>query len=242
MVIPPREAEVGGYLGRTRPSVATHARYPTIDSNGKFTLASRLSALIFAIIIPALATIVAIVLVFKGMVTGTDLALFVVMYCLTGAGVTVGYHRLFTHRAFETSAPVRYTLAVLGCMNAQGAPIIWASQHRQHHAFPDETGDPHSPYLGRRPGVRGALKSLWHSHYGHIFQQIETVDPVKYAPDLEREPFLRFLEKHSGWVVVAGFVIPFVAGWWITRLWPRSWQQIAWPARHSTCRSRSPRT
>ena len=209
-------------------NVPTHTRYPTIDTDGKFTLTARLSALVFAIILPALATMVAIVLAFKGMVTETDLFLFVVMYCLTGAGVTVGYHRLFTHRAFETPAPIRYGLALLGCMNAQGAPIIWASQHRQHHAFPDEGGDPHSPYLGRRPGVLGALKSLWHSHYGHIFHQVETVDPVKYAPDLEREPFLRFLEKRSGWVVVAGFVIPFAAGCLITRSWMGGVTGLLW--------------
>ena len=162
-----RSAEVGAYPGARENSVPTHTRYPTIDADRKFTLTARLSALICAIIVPALATIVAIVLAFKGMATWADLSLFVVMYGVTGAGVTVGCHRLFTHGAFETYAPIGYGLALLGCMNAQGAPIIWASQHRQHHAFPDERGDPHSPHVGRQPGVLGAVKSLWHSHYGH---------------------------------------------------------------------------
>ena len=191
-----------------------HAQYPTIDANGKLTLASRMSALIFAIILPALATILAVVLI--EIVTWVDIMLFVVMYAVTGIGVTVGYHRLFTHRSFETFVPVRYALALMGGLSAQGAPIIWASQHRQHHAFPDEAGDPHSPYIGRGPGLKGALKALWHSHYGHIFNQIETIDPRKYAPDLEREPFLRAFELYSGWVVVLGFLIPFLAGWLIT--------------------------
>ena len=196
--------------------MTTHAQYPAIDINGKLTLASRMSALVFAIIVPALATIVAIVLAFHGRVTWVDLSIFAVMYFLGGIGVTVGYHRLFTHRSFETSTPIRYALALMGGMSAQGAPIMWASQHRQHHAFPDEEGDPHSPYLGRRPGLLGALRALWHSHYGHIFSQIETIDPRKYAPDLEREPFLRLLEKHSAWLVLSSFAIPFAAGWMIT--------------------------
>jgi stearoyl-CoA desaturase (delta-9 desaturase) len=206
----------------------THTQYPAIDTNGKITLASRLSALIFVIILPALATIAAIVLAFKGMVTWVDLSLFVVMYCVTGVGLTVGYHRLFTHRSFETYAPIRYTLALLGCMNAEGAPIVWASQHRRHHAFTDERGDPHSPYVGRQPGFLGALRALWHSHYGHIFNQIEAIDPERYAPDLERELLLRVLEKQSVWVVVAGFLIPFAAGWLITRSWMGGLTGLLW--------------
>src|SRR6185436_287578 len=99
----------------------THAQYPAIDINGKLTLASRVSALIFAIILPALATIIAIVLAFQGRVTWVDLSIFAAMYVLTGIGVTVGYHRLFTHRSFETYAPIRYLLALMGGMSAQGA-------------------------------------------------------------------------------------------------------------------------
>jgi stearoyl-CoA desaturase (delta-9 desaturase) len=171
-------------------------------------------ALIFAIILPAAAAVVAII--FIETATWVDLSLFLAMFFLTGIGVTVGYHRLFTHRAFETHPWARYSLALMGGLSAQGAPIIWASQHRQHHAFPDEQGDPHSPYLDRQPGFRGALKALWHSHYGHIFNQIETVNPRKYVPDLEREPFLRALERYSGWVVAAGFALPFLAGWLIS--------------------------
>ena len=190
------------------------AKYPAIDSNGKLTLTARMLALVFAIILPAAAAVIAII--FINTATWTDLFLFLVMFFLSGLGVTVGYHRLFTHRAFETYPWLRYSLALLGGLSAQGAPIIWASQHRQHHAFPDEPGDPHSPYLHREPGFKGALKALWHSHYGHIFNQIETINPPKYVPDLEREPFLQWFERYSGLVAGAGLVLPGVAGWLIS--------------------------
>ena len=187
-----------------------------------------MSALIFVIILPALGSVYAVALLFQGRVSLVDLSLFTVMYVTTGIGVTVGYHRLFTHRSFETSTLLRYTLAILGCMSAQGAPIIWASQHRQHHAFPDEPGDPHSPYLGSGSGLMGALQGLWHSHYGHVFRQTETINPTRYAPDLEREPFLRAMERYSSIVVTAGLVIPFIAGGLITHSWAGAWTGFLW--------------
>src|SRR5204862_4976107 len=106
---------------------------------------------------------------------------------------------LFTHRAFGAPGPVRWALALMGGTAAEGAPIIWASQHRQHHAFSDQEGDPHSPVLS---------KSLWHSHYGHVFGQVARIDPERYAPDLARDPFLRWLEKRAAVPVILGFALP----------------------------------
>ena len=79
----------------------------------------------------------------------------VFMYLLTGFGITVGFHRLFTHRAFQTQRGVEYTFAVLGSMAVQGPVIDWVADHRKHHAHTDEEGDPHSPHVGRR--LMGAL-------------------------------------------------------------------------------------
>ena len=114
--------------------MTAHAQYPAIDVNGKLTRASRLGALIGAIIIPALATIVAIVLAFRGLVTWVDLMLFVVMYCLTAFGVTIGYHRLLAHRGFKAARPLRLTLAVAGSLAFEGSVIGWVANHRRHHA------------------------------------------------------------------------------------------------------------
>ena len=88
--------------------------------------------------------------------SATDLAIFAAMYLPTAFGITIGYHRLFTHRAFEAKPSVRYTLAVLGSMAVQGSIIDWVADHRKHHAFTDQEGDPHSPH-GHGEGLRGAL-------------------------------------------------------------------------------------
>jgi stearoyl-CoA desaturase (Delta-9 desaturase) len=205
-----------------------HPQYPTIDDQGRITTANRINALIFVIIIPTAATILALGLLIEKRVTWTDFWIFAGMYIAPAIGVTVGYHRLFTHRSFETFRPVRYLLAVLGCAGAEGGPIIWASQHRRHHAFADKTGDPHSPHVGRQPGFVGALRALWHSHYGHVFQQAVRIEPERYAPDLEREPFLRALEKFAVLPVAAGFVLPFGIGYLATGRWAGAWSGLLW--------------
>lgn len=208
--------------------MSTHPLYPAITTDGKITVASKVSALIFVIILPTIAALFALVLIWKRMVTWTDIAILVGMYVATGIGSTVGYHRLFTHRSFETYGPIRYGLALLGCMNAQGAPIVWASQHRQHHALSDAPGDPHSPHVERKPGFLGALKSLWHSHYGHVFNQVATIDPSRYAPDLEREAFLRWMEKWAALVVIAGFLIPGGIGYLVQNSWMGFFSGVFW--------------
>ncbi len=181
--------------------------FPAIDTDGKITRTSRISAFLFVLLLPSLGVLLGAWLTWKGLVTLVDLWIFVGMYVVGGLGVTVGYHRLFTHRSFETSKPIRYILAALGAMAAEGAPIVWAAQHRQHHAFSDTPGDPHSPVLGGK-----SIKTLLFAHYGHIFFQKETIDPRRYAPDLIQEPFLLWMEKWGVVFVVAGFLIPGLIG------------------------------
>lgn len=193
-----------------------HPKYPAIDSDGRITRTSKVTALIFVIILPTLATIFAIT---WGCLRGfhaVDLWILLGMYVANGLGVTVGYHRLFTHRGFETYRPIRYALALLGGMAAEGAPIIWASQHRQHHAFSDKPGDPHSPILNPKPGFLGFLSALWHSHYGHVFNQVAVIQPERYAPDLEREPVLQIMERAAAVPVILGLLIPGLVGWYAT--------------------------
>lgn len=205
-----------------------HPKYPVIDDQGRITVAARLSALIFVILLPTIATAFAITWgCLKGF-SWIDLAIFAGMYYVNGVGITVGYHRLFTHRGFETSKPIRYLFALLGCMAAEGAPIIWAAQHRQHHAFSDLPGDPHSPVVDRKPGFLGALRALWHSHYGHVFNQVATIQPERFVPDLEREPFLCWLEKYAAVVVIAGFLIPAGIGYWATHTWMGAATGLLW--------------
>jgi stearoyl-CoA desaturase (delta-9 desaturase) len=205
-----------------------HRISPAIDAEGRITFLSKILAFLFAMLLPAAATVVAAVLAYKGLVTTLDIQIFAGMFLATGIGVTVGYHRLFTHRSFETYAPVRYFLAFLGGMAAEGAPIIWASQHRQHHQSSDEVGDPHSPHVDRKPGFFGALKALWHSHYGHVFSPVQRIDPDRFAPDLSQEWVLRIMEKAAAIPVIAGFAIPFGIGYHMTKSWEGAWTGLLW--------------
>ena len=100
-----------------------------------------------AVVIPFLAVLLAIVLLWNRAVGWEDLAVLVALYVPIGLGVTVGFHRMLTHRSFQTSKPVEYTLAVLGSMSVQGPVIHWVADHRKHHAHTDVEGDPHSPHL-----------------------------------------------------------------------------------------------
>ncbi|SRR5579871_2158977 len=202
--------------------------FPAIDIDGKITPASRFTAFVFVILLPLLAVFLAAWTVWKGMVTKVDVLTCIAMYAATGVGVTVGYHRLFTHRSFEAPMVIRYFLASLGAMAAEGAPIVWAAQHRQHHAFSDVPGDPHSPFVNRKPGFWGALKALGFAHYGHVFFQKETINPRKFTPDLERERFLLWMEKWAALFVVLGFLIPGAVSWAFTRTWTGFGMGILW--------------
>src|SRR4051795_1393392 len=123
---------------------------------------------VVAVVLPFLGFIAALWLLWGGAVTGLDLAILAVMYAAVGFGVTIGFHRLFTHRSFEAKPWLRATLGILGSMSVQGAVIHWVADHRKHHAFTDEEGDPHSPHLHGGRGWRGVLSGLWDSPMGWV--------------------------------------------------------------------------
>src|SRR4051794_5078275 len=167
---------------------------------------------IAAVVLPFLGFLTAIVLLWGGLVSGRDLAILAVMYVLTGFGVTIGYHRLLTHRSFDAPPAVRATLAILGSMSVQGAVIHWVADHRKHHTFADEDGDPHSPHTGPGEGWRGVLHGIWHAHTGWLFDRAERASARRYARDLREDPVIRFVDRwFLGWVLL-GLAIPFAAG------------------------------
>jgi len=165
-----------------------------------------------AVAFPFLGFLAAIVLLWGGLVTGRDLAIFAVMYVLAGFGVTIGYHRLLTHRSFEASPAVRGTLAVLGSMALQGAVIHWVADHRKHHTFADEEGDPHSPHVGAGDGWRGVLRGIWHAHTGWLFDRAERASARRYARDLREDPVITFVDRWFPAWVLLGLLLPFAAG------------------------------
>jgi stearoyl-CoA desaturase (delta-9 desaturase) len=168
-----------------------------------------------AVLLPFAAFAAAIVLTWNSLVGWTDLAIFAGMYLVTALGVTVGYHRLFTHRAFEAPKPVRYTLAALGSMAVQGPVLDWVADHRKHHAFTDEEEDPHSPH-GHGSGLRGALHGLWYAHMGWLLETQGTAAKRRYANDLLEDPGIRAISRAFPLMILAGLAIPFGLGFLLT--------------------------
>jgi stearoyl-CoA desaturase (delta-9 desaturase) len=168
-----------------------------------------------AVLVPFAAFGAAVVLLWNDVVGPTDLAILAVMYLATALGVTIGYHRLLTHRAFDTPKPVRYTLAALGQMAVQGPVIDWVADHRKHHAFTDEEGDPHSPH-GHGGGLRGAIRGLYHAHVGWLFETQGAAEKRRYARDLLEDPTMRRISKSFLPIVLLSLAIPFAAGFALT--------------------------
>jgi stearoyl-CoA desaturase (Delta-9 desaturase) len=169
-----------------------------------------------AAIIPFLAVIAAGILSWNSLLHWSDLAIFAVMYIVVGLGVTIGFHRLLTHRSFATYKPIGYSLAVAGSMAVQGPVICWVADHRKHHAHTDEEGDPHSPHVGHGTGVVGSLKGLWWAHLGWLLDRHGQADPRRYARDLREDAGMRRISAAFPFIVVAGLLLPFAAGFVIT--------------------------
>jgi stearoyl-CoA desaturase (Delta-9 desaturase) len=146
-----------------------------------------------------------------------DLVVLAITYTLSGLGITVGFHRLFTHRSFKTTRGVRALLAVLGSMAVEGPVIEWVSTHRKHHRYSDAEGDPHSPHLDQAPGWRGALYGLAHAHVGWMFRGKDMANPARYAKDLLADRDLRFISRTFPLWVAVGMLVPFGLGLALTR-------------------------
>ena len=164
--------------------------------------------------VPPIGLIAAIVLLWNRAVGPLELALMVSLYVVTCLGVTLGYHRMFTHRAFESSRVFRAIIAVLGSMAVEGSVITWVADHRKHHTFTDQEGDPHSPHLAG-PGFWGAVKGLWHAHLGWLFETVGTAERERFAPDLLKDRVLQVVDKLFFLWVGLTFAIPFALGWLI---------------------------
>ena len=169
-----------------------------------------------AMVVPFAATLAAIVLLWGSLVSWHDLALFAVMYVLTAAGITVGFHRMLTHRSFRTHKPTEYVFASLGSMAVQGPVIAWVADHRKHHAHTDVEGDPHSPHVGHGDGVVGVFRGLWHAHMGWLLSEHGRADWKKYAPDLYEDRGMRLINRRFVTLVFLGLGIPALAGYLIT--------------------------
>ncbi len=167
---------------------------------------------IAAVVLPFVATIAAGIVLWHHFLGARDLAILAVMYVASAGGVTVGFHRLLTHRAFQTRPWLRYTLAVLGSLSVQGPVIDWVADHRKHHAFTDEEGDPHSPHAGAGSGLRGMAGGLWHAHVGWLFRTHGQTSFRRFAPDLLEDSTMRSINRSFPLIALASLLVPFLAG------------------------------
>lgn len=167
-------------------------------------------------IAPLLGVVAAVMLLWDSLVGPSDVIVFAVMYVIAGLGVVIGYHRLLTHASFKTSRPIRFAFTAAGAIAGQAPPLIWAAHHTKHHRLADRPGDPHSPHDGMQPGIRGALKGLWHAHLGWLWNKRLTSEPLRYCPELARDRDVLFISRHFLWFVLAGIAIPALLGFALT--------------------------
>jgi stearoyl-CoA desaturase (Delta-9 desaturase) len=175
------------------------------------SLVDRIANLTVTVVPPALVALSAW-LAWGGTLDWQAVLIFFVTLIPFGLGITVGFHRLFTHRSFKTSGPMRALWAVLGSMALEGPVIEWVAYHRRHHAFSDEEGDPHSPHVGHGTGWRGALRGLFYAHVGWVLFSDEPAEEERYAPDLIKDPVVRFVDRTFVLWAVLGLAIPFGLG------------------------------
>jgi stearoyl-CoA desaturase (delta-9 desaturase) len=177
-------------------------------------------------ILPIIGTAAALAFLAVRPIGITEVVLLCSMWLLTGLGITVGYHRLFTHRTFKAAQPVAIALAILGSMAGQGAVVSWVALHRRHHEYSDREGDPHSPNLSG-DGILGRLRGLVHSHFLWM-RRHEYPNIVHYAPDLlKNRPLVRVARYYYHWVVL-GLAIPALVGGLVSMSWLGAVSGLLW--------------
>jgi stearoyl-CoA desaturase (Delta-9 desaturase) len=163
---------------------------------------------------PVVAVAVSVPLLWGRAVNLTDLILAVVLYAITGHGLTVGFHRLFTHRSFEANRGLKIGLAVAGSMGIEGSVVSWVANHRRHHAHSDKVGDPHSPHILDESAV-GQLRGFIHAHVGWLLSP-DMTSVERYAPDILRDPDLVAVGRMFPLLAIVSLAVPFGIGWAIS--------------------------
>lgn len=171
--------------------------------------------LLAVVVLPIVGLGLAIYQLWNRLVGWPDIVLLVAMYVLTTLGIGAGFHRMLTHRGFESPPPVRYVLLALGSMALEGTPVFWAATHLKHHARSDRAGDPHSP-----------MEGFWHAHLGWLFSKGLKVEPIYYASF--KDDRVAQLVSRTFWVwATLGFAIPFAIGYFLGG-WPGAWSGLLW--------------
>jgi stearoyl-CoA desaturase (Delta-9 desaturase) len=183
-------------------------------------------ALYSFVIVPFLAFLAAVPVAWGWGLGWTDVALFLVFYIVSGLGITVGYHRYFTHGSFKATRPLRIALAIAGSLAIEGPVIRWVADHRRHHAHSDREGDPHSPW--RFGDSFAALtKGFWFAHLTWMFD-VEHTNREKYTPDLMRDPDIRMVDRLFPLWLLISVLLPGLLGGLITMSWTGALSAFFW--------------
>jgi stearoyl-CoA desaturase (delta-9 desaturase) len=207
------------------PVANPDAELPPDAGPGKAPLSARLITLA-AILIPLAGVVLAAFYLWGWGFHGVDLCLLLGMYVLTSLGITVGFHRLFVHRSFETYTWVKFVWAVLGSMALEGSLFQWVATHRRHHQHSDTPDDPHTPHHHGR-GLWGFLRGFWHAHIGWFFDA-NPPGMDRYIKDLQASPTLRVASALFPLWIVLGLAIPAALGGIITQSWAGVWSGLIW--------------
>ncbi len=178
------------------------------------------------VVIPFAGIVAAIILLWGRGFGAVELGLLVSMYILTVLGITVGFHRLFTHRSFETNRIIQSILVILGSMALQGPLLKWVALHRRHHQHSDEHDDPHSPY-NKGSGILGIIRGAWHAHIGWFFDP-DPKDLNRYVKDLSKSNLLSKLSALFPLWVAIGLLIPALLGGLLTGGWMGALLGLLW--------------
>ncbi len=194
---------------------------PSATQGGERKSVGEQVALALFIGIPFLAIITAVPFAWGWGLGWRDIVIAAVMYMFTGHGISIGFHRYFTHGSFKATRPMRALLAIAGSAAVEGPVIRWVADHRKHHKFSDKDGDPHSPWR-YGTSVPALTKGLMYAHMGWLFDPEQTPQ-AKYAPDLMKDPMIARISRAFPLIVVASLLLPAVVG----GLWSGSWQGAA---------------
>jgi stearoyl-CoA desaturase (delta-9 desaturase) len=194
----------------TAPRPSRPAPAPeVIPSRGSVVVARSVTALL--VIAPVIALTIAIPLLWGHAVTLPDLILAVMLFFVTGHGIAIGFHRLFTHSSFVPNRPLKIVLASIGSMALEGSVIGWVANHRRHHMFSDRPGDPHSPHR-YGSGAGAETRGFFYAHVGWLFA-VDTTSADRYAPDLLGDRDLVIVSRLFPVFAIASLAVPFVIGW-----------------------------
>jgi stearoyl-CoA desaturase (Delta-9 desaturase) len=207
------------------PLVATDPFEPPGATRAAVLWRQKLVTLLI-VIGPALALAPVLALLWGHAVNLTDVVMGLVLYVVTGFGVTIGFHRLFTHRSFKSARLLKIALAALGSMAVEGSVTSWVATHRRHHMYSDSSGDPHSPH---RYGDRGInlLRGLAFSHVGWLFVS-DASSAERYAPDMLRDTDLRRIGKLFPVLALLSLAIPFGIGYSLAGTWVGAVSALVW--------------